>query len=162
MMVATLIGIMISIIVGVALIPTMLESVEGAEEDLGSGASALVGVLPYIFVAVILLGAIAWIGAVGDDRPSRPKSLKPEGARYDLTKKPKVPEVTKVKPEIKVDVYKPLPEKVTQVVEAETTKVNQWRKVSKPIEKLEVKHKGLGARMKKSVKGAFTGEYQED
>ena len=60
MLVAVLIGIMISIVVGVSLVPVILETT--AEITSPTGLAALVGVLPYVFVAVILLGAVAWIG----------------------------------------------------------------------------------------------------
>ena len=63
MLVAVLIGIMISIVVGVSLVPVILETT--AEVTSPSGLAALVGVLPYVFVAVILLGAVAWIGGQG-------------------------------------------------------------------------------------------------
>ena len=51
---------MISIVVGVSLVPVILETT--AEISSPTGLAALVGVLPYVFVAVILLGAVAWIG----------------------------------------------------------------------------------------------------
>ena len=63
MLVAVLIGIMISIVVGVSLVPVILEVTD--EISSPSGLAALVGVLPYVFVAVILLGAVAWIGGQG-------------------------------------------------------------------------------------------------
>jgi len=65
MLVAVLIGIMISIVVGVSLIPTILTTIDALPTDTPSGLSALVDVLPYVFVAVILLGAVAWIGGNG-------------------------------------------------------------------------------------------------
>ena len=66
MLVAVLIGIMISIVVGVSLIPTILTTVAALPTSTTpSGLLALVNVLPYVFVAVILLGAVAWIGGGG-------------------------------------------------------------------------------------------------
>ena len=62
MLVAALIGIMISIVVGVSLIPTILTTIRALPTDTPDGLKALVNVLPYVFVAVILLGAVAWIG----------------------------------------------------------------------------------------------------
>ena len=62
MLVAVLIGIMISIVVGVSLIPTILTTINALPTDTPEGLVALVNVLPYVFVAVILLGAVAWIG----------------------------------------------------------------------------------------------------
>jgi len=72
MLVAVLIGIMISIVVGVSLVPTIITSTANITYTVGStttaapaGIQSLAGVLPYIFVAVILLGAVAWIGGQG-------------------------------------------------------------------------------------------------
>lgn len=72
MLVAVLIGIMISIVVGVSLVPVILETTAvgtsttpGPLYSAPSGLQALVSVLPYVFVAVILLGAVAWIGGQG-------------------------------------------------------------------------------------------------
>jgi len=73
MLVAVLIGIMISIVVGVSLVPVIVDSTGnltyvttgGGWTPAPAGLSALVSVLPYIFVAVILLGAVAWIGGQG-------------------------------------------------------------------------------------------------
>ena len=77
MLVAVLIGIMISIVVGVSLIPTIQATLAAAKEPyLTAGGSSwisgapvglfsLIDVLPYVFVAVILLGAVAWIGGQG-------------------------------------------------------------------------------------------------
>lgn len=63
MLVAVLIGIMISIVVGISLVPTILATTATITSP--TGLAALVGVLPYVFVAVILLGAVAWIGGQG-------------------------------------------------------------------------------------------------
>lgn len=52
---------MISIVVGVSLIPTILTTIDALPTNTPSGLEALVNVLPYVFVAVILLGAVAWI-----------------------------------------------------------------------------------------------------
>ena len=73
MLVAVLIGIMISIVVGVSLVPVIVSTtsnvtyttVSGGTTTAPTGLQALVTVLPYIFVAVILLGAVAWIGGQG-------------------------------------------------------------------------------------------------
>ena len=73
MLVAVLIGIMISIVVGVSLVPVIVSTaynmtyttVSGGTAYAPTGLQALVGVLPYVFVAVILLGAVAWIGGQG-------------------------------------------------------------------------------------------------
>ena len=79
MLVAVLIGIMISIVVGVALVPVIVNSTSGLVFSnmatftsgtyptvaVAAGLQSLVSVLPYVFVAVILLGAVAWIGGQG-------------------------------------------------------------------------------------------------
>ena len=62
MLVAVLIGIMISMVVGISLVPTILTTIDSLPTDTPSGLSALINVLPYVFVAVLLLGAVAWIG----------------------------------------------------------------------------------------------------
>lgn len=69
MLVGTLIAIMIVIVVGVNLIPTITNSItdataEGIVEE-GSAIAGIMDVLPYIFVAIILLGAVAFIGFNG-------------------------------------------------------------------------------------------------
>lgn len=69
-LVAVLIGIMISIVVGVSLVPTILTATAASATTdplygAPDGIISLVGVLPYVFVAVILLGAVAWIGGQG-------------------------------------------------------------------------------------------------
>lgn len=64
MLVGVLISIMISIVVGVSLVPTIVDTVAAAalaSPDL----EGLLNVLPYVFIAVILLGAVAWIGGQG-------------------------------------------------------------------------------------------------
>ena len=50
---------MISIVVGVSLIPTIITSIDTASSGAPAGLEALMDVLPYVFVAVILLGAVA-------------------------------------------------------------------------------------------------------
>jgi hypothetical protein len=68
MLVATLIGIMIAIVVGVNLLPLITETISNvtAEGDLSPAVSSLMNVLPYIFVAVIIIGAVAWmVGSFG-------------------------------------------------------------------------------------------------
>ena len=74
MLIAVLIGIMISIVVGVTIIPTIRNTAEKMEktasekgEEVPGALSAMLDILPIIFVAVVLLGAVAWIGAGGGD-----------------------------------------------------------------------------------------------
>lgn len=76
MAIAVLIGIMISIVVGVSLFPVITESVNSvkttAEESgqpLSSGMSAMLDILPIIFGVVVVLGAVAWIGGNGEGLP---------------------------------------------------------------------------------------------
>lgn len=63
MLVGVLISIMISIVVGVSLIPTIIDSINTAKSTANApaGLSGLLDVLAYVFVAVILLGAVAWM-----------------------------------------------------------------------------------------------------
>jgi hypothetical protein len=63
MLVAVLIGIMISIVVGVSLIPTIIDTISALPADTPSSVLALANVLPIVFVAVILLAAVAWMGS---------------------------------------------------------------------------------------------------
>ena len=59
---------MISIVVGVSLVPTIVSSINTSKVTISqtpnapTGLSGLLDVLSYVFVAVILLGAVAWIG----------------------------------------------------------------------------------------------------
>lgn len=62
-MVAILIGIMISIVVGISLIPTILSTIDSVPTTAPTGLTALIDVLPYVFVAVILMGAVGWISS---------------------------------------------------------------------------------------------------
>lgn len=63
MLVGVLISIMISIVVGVNLIPSIVTSINTAKAtpNAPSGMSGLLDVLVYVYIAVILLGAVAWI-----------------------------------------------------------------------------------------------------
>lgn len=67
MLVGVLISIMISIVVGVSLVPTIVSAINTAKAtpNAPTGLSGLLDVLAYVFVAVILLGAVAWIGGQG-------------------------------------------------------------------------------------------------
>jgi len=58
---------MISIVVGVSLVPTIITAVNTAKSTAGlpAGLSGLLDVLSYVFVAIILLSAVAWIGGQG-------------------------------------------------------------------------------------------------
>ena len=60
---------MISIVVGVNLVPTIITSINTAKAQADSvegfsGLGGLMEVLAYVYIAVILLGAVAWIGSV--------------------------------------------------------------------------------------------------
>ncbi len=69
MLVGVLITIMISIVVGLALTPTVITAVNTAKNPTGvtlpTGLSGMLDVVSYVFVAIILLGAVAWIGGQG-------------------------------------------------------------------------------------------------
>lgn len=66
-----LIGIMITIVVGVYLIPIITDSVKTAQDTAQAsgqaGVSGLSSVLSYVLVAVILVGAVAWPGGHGGE-----------------------------------------------------------------------------------------------
>ena len=67
MLVGVLISIMISIVVGVNLVPTIVDAINTASQDAVvqsemAGLEGLLETLAYVYVAVILLGAVAWIG----------------------------------------------------------------------------------------------------
>ena len=69
MLVGVLVSIMISIVVGVSLVPTILTAVNTAKAAAvaggNTGLGGLLDVLSYVFVAIILLSAVAWIGGQG-------------------------------------------------------------------------------------------------
>jgi len=73
MLVGVLISVMISIVVGVSLVPTIVSSVNSTKVLLAAmpagsapvGLGGLLDTLSYVFVAVILLGAVSWIGGQG-------------------------------------------------------------------------------------------------
>jgi len=80
MPVAALIGVMIAIVVGVSLISPVQEVAQQATSPttdaitgvvtpaVATGATAsLLGILPIIFAAVIILGAVAWMGGLGSE-----------------------------------------------------------------------------------------------
>jgi hypothetical protein len=79
LLVGVLISIMISIVVGVNLLPTIVTSIGTTNDAMlvatttnntttyaymegFEGLAGLTTVLAYVYVAVILLGAVAWIG----------------------------------------------------------------------------------------------------
>ena len=67
MLVGVLISIMISIVVGINLLPSIVTSIQTVNEQVENvtgfaGLAGLTTVLAYVYVAVILLGAVAWIG----------------------------------------------------------------------------------------------------
>ena len=55
---------MISIVVGVNLIPSIIEAINTAKNTANAptGMSGLLDTLVYVYIAVILLGAVSWIG----------------------------------------------------------------------------------------------------
>ena len=76
MNVGALIGILISIVVGVSLLSAIMDSVEQVEAsaEIPTGLKRLLDILPIIFVAVIILGAVAWIGGI--DGGSKQKEIR--------------------------------------------------------------------------------------
>lgn len=64
MLVGVLVSIMISIVVGVSLVPTIISAINTAKNtpEIPTGLSGLLDVLAYVFVAIILLSAVSWIG----------------------------------------------------------------------------------------------------
>lgn len=64
MLVAALVGIMMAIVIGVSLLPVITDSLKQVTEDATDepAVEALVSILPYVFVSVVILGAVAWIG----------------------------------------------------------------------------------------------------
>ena len=62
---------MVTIVVGINLIPAVvgtIEEVQAVEEVPSGVVSGLLDVLPFVFVAAVLLGSVAWIGgsSIGD------------------------------------------------------------------------------------------------
>lgn len=66
MLVGVLISIMISIVVGVNLVPSIVTSINTAKNTAGAptGLDGLLDVLSYVYVAVILLGAVDPVAAL--------------------------------------------------------------------------------------------------
>ncbi len=64
MLVGVLISIMLSVVVGLSLVPTVVTSANDAKNtaEIPTGLSGMIDVISYVFVAIILLGAVAWIG----------------------------------------------------------------------------------------------------
>jgi hypothetical protein len=64
MLVGVLISVMLAIVVGLSLMPTVVTSANTAKNtaNIPSGLGGMIDVISYVFVAIILLGAVAWIG----------------------------------------------------------------------------------------------------
>ena len=58
--IGALIGAMIAIVVGVNLIPSLIDATKEVEEE-GEVLVGLIGVLPWVFAAVVIIGAAAYI-----------------------------------------------------------------------------------------------------
>lgn len=72
---------MVAIVVGINLIPAIIESIAQVEEtnpEATSGAlRGLLNILPYVFVAVVILGAVSWMGfQEGDSSNTREVTIK--------------------------------------------------------------------------------------
>lgn len=96
MIIAALIGIMIAIIVGVNLLPTITGSIKqvteqaAAEEAPITGAMAtLLDVLPIVFVAMLLLGAVSWLGSRGTGSSGNDEEEGVESVAIRLVRNPK-------------------------------------------------------------------------
>lgn len=59
-LIPTLIGTMVTVLVGISLLPGIMDAVKGAKDEAPGGLGDMV--LPYIFGAVLILGTIAWFG----------------------------------------------------------------------------------------------------
>lgn len=71
MKIEVLIGTMVAIVVGVNLIPTITQTISSLPAEATTGLGALLGAMPYVFVAVILVGAVAWMensGSLGSGK----------------------------------------------------------------------------------------------
>ncbi len=66
MFIAALIGITISIIVGITLIPaitsTLKKEIVDEGDSIPESLNVLIDILPVVFIVVVLVGAVAWIG----------------------------------------------------------------------------------------------------
>lgn len=69
MILGVVIAICISIVVGINLIPMVMKSVQEVETEgeLSGGLAGLADVMVYIFVAVILIGAVAWLAGFASE-----------------------------------------------------------------------------------------------
>lgn len=86
MNIAAIIGILIGIIVGVLTLPTVLNSINKIEEDaieagteVSAGMSAMISVLPILFIVIIVVGIIAFIFNASATEPNttkKPKAIK--------------------------------------------------------------------------------------
>ena len=56
-----LIGALIAIVIGLALLPVVVSFVETAEESLEGGVETLVGLLPILYVIMIIGGAVGYL-----------------------------------------------------------------------------------------------------
>ena len=91
MMVAVLVGIMIAVVVGISLIPAITSTIANLPSDTPAGLTALINVLPYLFVAVILLGAVSWVArGMGDGGYKSKKEDETYWRDWDKEDKPEV------------------------------------------------------------------------
>lgn len=105
MLVAVLVGLMISLVVGIALVPVIIDAAKDATENTNNGAlEAVVSVLPFVFVAIILLGAVAWITSVGEEGGKREEKHREPEHHYE-------DEIPRIPPQIREEA-KPGPTEV--------------------------------------------------
>lgn len=66
-MVNNLLGAMLAIVVGVAMLPTINDTIEGLDTaDMPTAVQSLVDLLPILFVVIIVAGAVAFIRFKGN------------------------------------------------------------------------------------------------
>ena len=76
MTITVLIGLMIILVIGIALIPTVTTTIEAIDTTESPGIAALLSVLPYVFIVIVLVGAVAWIAPIDEAGSHIPERLK--------------------------------------------------------------------------------------
>lgn len=63
-LVAAFVGVMIAMYIGITLLPTLAGGVAAAQADtnVGSNLDSLIGLLPIVFLAIIIIAAVGYIG----------------------------------------------------------------------------------------------------
>lgn len=55
-----LIGAMIALVVGINLLPGIIDATKEAKDEVPAGMEALLDILPIVFMAILVLGAFSW------------------------------------------------------------------------------------------------------